>query len=192
MENKIILVGNGRSLLGREIGQEIDSFDTVVRFNNFITKGFEKSVGSKTDWWARNEVTETIPRTEEFSKILLRLKGEDKEAFRKGCIEVFPELQNRFPKCPVEIIPMSVYTELQKICEFEHSPLTGTVVIAHLLKQFEVIHVCGFDNLSGAKGDLRHYYSETATVGESTDWHEPDKEEKYLTSLIQCGKIVVV
>ena len=42
----IVLVGNGPSLLKREIGSDIDSFDKVVRFINFETQGFEKHVGN--------------------------------------------------------------------------------------------------------------------------------------------------
>lgn len=191
-QSDIILVGNGRSLMGRGIGATIDAFKTVVRFNNFLTAGFEEHVGTRTDWWARNEVDETFPRPEVFSKILLRLKGEEFEAFQKGCAEVYPDLKARYPKTPIEIVPLSVYGELMCAAGFEHSPLTGTVVASHLLRKHARVHVCGFDNLSGAAENLRHYYSDTATIGESEDWHETDKESAYMNDLIRAGKVVVV
>lgn len=47
----VILVGNGISSGKYEYGDLIDSYDTVVRFNWYQTKGREKYVGSKTDIW---------------------------------------------------------------------------------------------------------------------------------------------
>jgi hypothetical protein len=42
----VVVVGSGRSLLGSGMGETIDSFKQVVRFNLFVTKGFEPDVGS--------------------------------------------------------------------------------------------------------------------------------------------------
>ena len=48
----IVLVGNGSSIRDKEKWQKlIDSFDTVVRFNSYKIKGFEKHTGIKTDVW---------------------------------------------------------------------------------------------------------------------------------------------
>ena len=49
---KVIIVGNGPSLLDKENGHLIDGFDRVVRFNAYTIRGMEKWVGSKvTDWF---------------------------------------------------------------------------------------------------------------------------------------------
>tara|TARA_B100000287_G_C20655222_1_gene788332 strand:+ start:923 stop:1621 length:699 start_codon:yes stop_codon:yes gene_type:complete len=45
----VILVGNGESLLGSNMGEVIDSYDTVVRFDGLNIEGYEKDVGTKTD-----------------------------------------------------------------------------------------------------------------------------------------------
>jgi hypothetical protein len=42
------VVGNSGALLDDEFGEDINKYDTVIRFNAAPTKGFEKSVGSKT------------------------------------------------------------------------------------------------------------------------------------------------
>jgi beta-galactoside alpha-2,3-sialyltransferase (sialyltransferase 4B) len=42
------LVGNSSQLMGSGLGKAIDSFDTVVRFNEAPTIGYESDVGSKT------------------------------------------------------------------------------------------------------------------------------------------------
>jgi hypothetical protein len=48
MKQKIILVGNGSSLKNKNKGDFIDSFDIIIRFNQFKIKGHEKDVGKKT------------------------------------------------------------------------------------------------------------------------------------------------
>jgi hypothetical protein len=48
---RVLLVGNGPSIRGSGRGQAIDGFDTVVRFNSFVTKGIEEDTGSKTTIW---------------------------------------------------------------------------------------------------------------------------------------------
>ena len=47
-----IIVGNGTSVLDAELGDKIDSFDNVVRFNTYRIAEYEKNVGTKTDIWA--------------------------------------------------------------------------------------------------------------------------------------------
>ena len=48
-----ILIGNGKSILGRSLGSKIDDFDNVIRLNNFKIKGFEDDLGKKTTIHAR-------------------------------------------------------------------------------------------------------------------------------------------
>ena len=47
----IVIVGNGTSILDKANGDKIDNFDTVLRFNGFKIKGFEKNTGTKTNIW---------------------------------------------------------------------------------------------------------------------------------------------
>lgn len=46
---RIALVGNGSSVLGRKLGDEIEAHDCVVRFNFPRLSGFEADVGRRTD-----------------------------------------------------------------------------------------------------------------------------------------------
>lgn len=49
---KLLLIGNGGSLLKRRLGVFIDEFDgLIVRFNHFETAGLEAFAGSRTDIW---------------------------------------------------------------------------------------------------------------------------------------------
>ena len=54
---KILVIGNGSSVMDDGFGSIVDSeFDVVVRFNRFKTKGYEKYVGTKTDVWVVADV----------------------------------------------------------------------------------------------------------------------------------------
>ena len=48
---RVVLVGNGPTLRAGTRGAEIDGFDLVVRFNNFVVDGFAEQVGRRTDVW---------------------------------------------------------------------------------------------------------------------------------------------
>ena len=47
IKGTMALVGNAKSILGKDWGEEIDSHDNVIRFGDAITEGHEKQVGSK-------------------------------------------------------------------------------------------------------------------------------------------------
>lgn len=50
---KVAIVGNGPSEIGKGNGEKIDSYDIVIRFNNYKVDGYEKDYGTKTDIWLR-------------------------------------------------------------------------------------------------------------------------------------------
>ena len=47
IDKKVIVVGNSPSILEKEYGEIIDSYDVVIRVNRCITKGYEKYIGKK-------------------------------------------------------------------------------------------------------------------------------------------------
>ena len=49
IDESVILVGNSPSVLNLKKGQEIDKFNTVIRFNDFEIADNQNFVGSKTD-----------------------------------------------------------------------------------------------------------------------------------------------
>lgn len=51
-QTKVVLVGNGPSLLRDHKGQAIDSHDEIVRFNRFRLRGFEAHTGTRTTLWS--------------------------------------------------------------------------------------------------------------------------------------------
>ena len=53
---KILVIGNSNKCLDKKMGEKIDRFDFVVRFNAAPTSGYEEYVGTKTDIIACNEL----------------------------------------------------------------------------------------------------------------------------------------
>ena len=51
---KVIVIGNAPSVLLNEFGSTIDTFDKVIRMNDYKISGFEKHVGTKTDIYVRS------------------------------------------------------------------------------------------------------------------------------------------
>ncbi|WP_304333629.1 glycosyltransferase family 29 protein [Brachyspira innocens] len=58
----IAVVGNGPQEIGKGKGKEIDSYDIVIRFNNFNIESFAEDYGTKTNIWIRNNQTEDVSR----------------------------------------------------------------------------------------------------------------------------------
>lgn len=54
----VAVVGSGPYETGKNKGNEIDSHDVVVRFNDYQTDGFGQDYGNKTTIWVRNIDTE--------------------------------------------------------------------------------------------------------------------------------------
>ena len=54
-KNKIILVGNAPTNLDNEFGNLINSYDIIIRFNEFVIKEYEKNIGTKTSIWVIND-----------------------------------------------------------------------------------------------------------------------------------------
>ena len=49
---RALLVGNSTSLMGAGLGEYIDSFDTVVRFNGGNPSGNPEDLGGRTTYWS--------------------------------------------------------------------------------------------------------------------------------------------
>lgn len=65
----VALVGNGPSEVGTNNGKFIDDYDVVIRFNNFITDGFEEDYGKKVDVWVRGSAGDDIIKSHDISDL---------------------------------------------------------------------------------------------------------------------------
>lgn len=76
-KNNIIIVGSSDIVLENQLGERIDEYDTIVRFNRAPTEGFEKYVGSKTTMrFINTHAVKNIPKQNEDLTFLPKLKNE--------------------------------------------------------------------------------------------------------------------
>ncbi len=89
------IVGNGSSEIGTGNGKHIDSFDKVMRFNNYILDNkFKKDYGKRTDYWCRTIALESNNRsgskyipvrdTTEYEKIFITSPKRNLKAMHKN------------------------------------------------------------------------------------------------------------
>lgn len=157
--NKILLIGNGSTMLSRERRDLIDSYETVVRFNSYKIKGYEEFVGTKTDIWftcnlAWREQINSYKKVifhswanEETCKLFKRIRG-----YRDDVQKISKEL--------IHSIPIK-------------SPSTGLIAIYHFDKMVDIV---GFDWWKTEK----HHYGDREKRG---TLHKPKEEYEIIKSL---------
>ncbi|WP_082573006.1 glycosyltransferase family 29 protein [Ensifer sp. Root558] len=189
---KVLVVGNAPTLLEREIGDKIDKFDVVIRVNNFRTGGYEKFVGSKTDYalispacMESAELRALDPSKvfvsgsnlrDDYDKISKRLMDEN-----RGC-KVLPPQEN--------VLKSSIYVDGMRIeMDFDLAkdqwPSTGIIAVQWARDRHGKaadVYVHGFDFYSDNRTTLSRYFGVTT---KSDGKHDFDREKAYLNSLIQ-------
>lgn len=158
---RICLVGNSEKVLDHTLGSVIDSFDIVIRFNEFILDGFETYVGTKTDYiflgpLVLNRLDNIDP---EYSKILV-------------CSSDYDFMINTYPKH--DIVPINYNYGKHKLS----SKWTSG---AHVLFMFSEIYPdADIFTLGIADGGSAHYWN-TAHI--MSPQHDLKYELDYFKSL---------
>ena len=198
---KVILIGNGSSVLDNEMGEYIDSeFDLVYRINRFKTKGFENHVGSGVDGWFLAETgaqwignpTEEVEgsiRYTDFEYIFLVMPN-----FKLNTTEhrnLSGVLGDK-----IQIIPSKYEDDINSIVDLKPMwPTSGLVAIQFLLENYQNIYIHGFDGKS-KKYEYIHYYDEGDETRLTERWHRPridhniELEKKYLGILRKDKKVI--
>lgn len=143
---KIILVGPSGALIGKGLGEKIDSYDVVIRMNNSIAIPFKykKDLGSRTDILYHTSgillnALQYVGNRE--SKTPVQILKDDNIKFimfKQGWNSNTKRLRNRFWKfvslnSGVKISPIKkVYYDLIK--KIKTKPNMGTLAITHILK----------------------------------------------------------
>ena len=188
--SSIIIVGNGSSLLDNCNGNLIDTYHTVVRFNAFTIRNYEKYVGIKTDYWFNTINFPNISKQERLKTIYKKIYLHswewdiDKDPLYKTFFEYFNNINNNTP-----LIKTNVKTikELQEYTnDYTYAGYsTGMIAIWLMLKEFEYVTITGFDwwnrNI--------HHYNDKAPRG---IMHLPIKEFECINKLISESKVIML
>ena len=148
-----ILVGNGPSILSQTNGKKIDSFDEVIRINEYKTHSYEIYTGSKTTFWAT------------FGKG--RLPG-DRNKFPEKIIMVHEHSVAAYTPKEMWRIPMSYYNNIREELQMKTQrcsddikkiiPSTGYLVARWLISQNIHPTLTGFDFFSKKNLHQHHYW----------------------------------
>jgi len=201
MESKVLLMGNGSSVLDVELGDKIDKeFDYVFRINRFKIDGYEKYVGTKVDGWFLADTgvqwlrkpTEEVEGSVTFNNFKYVYIVAPKFKFMSGesndCKDVLSET--------IQLVPIEHEDELNKIEKFNpYWPTTGLISINFLLSNFGKIFIYGFDGKS-KRYKYIHYYDRGDESRLTERWHGPRKdhnidiEKRIISSYKEESKVI--
>jgi len=208
---RVVIIGNGPSAMeGKAYGKQIDTFDEVVRFNNFQNRGseLEKWVGSKCTVHFSDGVL--YPTFKAYSHagadVILSLFVDrfivaGSYFIMRGGADLETQLTIDFLKDPTTTwIDKDRIEPLKKkigLTGIKH-PTSGMLAIDYFVNKPGVqlpIAIHGFDFFMGP---TMHYYNATEPLYErinnkiGVNQHSPHKEKIYVEKLIADGKVVFI
>ena len=168
--NRVVIVGNGTSVLDSPRGQVIASFDEVVRFNSFKIDGFEEFTGTKTTTWFTCNKAHLEGK---FPRVVWHSWQKDKSKDPN-----FQMILERFPQA--ESVGWDVVEEARELAPISDAfkaPSTGLLAILFFLRVVDSVKIVGFDWWATEK----HHYGDNEERG---TLHKPDIESKIVCKLI--------
>lgn len=152
---KVVFVGPSPHLVGKNMGQFIDSFDTVVRINELgVVSEMAKDYGSRTDIAFLTLTNESLPRymkmKEEIDTSTLKLIVHPRDEYNinpinpvkksKNILNYFKELN-----LDVDFFHISTPSFQERCSLFGCFPSTGSLSILEVLNyDFKQLYICGF------------------------------------------------
>lgn len=193
---KVLVLGNAPSVLERDLGPKIDSFDVVIRVNNFRIKGYEKHVGTKTTYalispacMPSDELSKLPPESvfvlganlrDNYEKIKARLTDA-----KRGCHVVPPQRNILNPALYVDALRLDMDFDLAA----NQWPSTGIVAVQwarDIHGKAATIYVHGFQFYADNRVTLSRYFDVTTKADGK---HDFDREKAYMQSLLDKGAI---
>ncbi len=195
---RVLLVGNGPSLASRGLGKQIDAFDTVVRFNSFVTRGLEAHTGSKTSIWCHMMQWYHVSAAE-------AAQAPQKSAH--VCYAWNHVVLAPLFFVPCYLLPMlparnavtwsiSTYWKAHSVLGLRphQVPTTGFVMLMRMLEMVDQVHLVGFDGY-GSGGEL-HYYKERqmqmSVNAAGALLHDWEREQHGIRKLMDEGRVVLL
>ena len=214
---KVILVGSSPAVKDVELGEEIDKFDVVIRFNAYHIKGYEKCVGTKETIWCPNlglakhasTVAKYMKRPNSYlwyvgnnfnmEVLFLKIKKALKKQFVveslnfgyvdyvRSLEEDFKEENLCFEKNKLRVGPKKRYAT------------TGLRGIFKALQRYDNVTIHGFTSFQECKGKQfsQHYYNidkvpkhmHTAFKRHPDVEHDVDSEKLVIDKLVNMGLV---
>jgi len=185
---RYLLIGNGPSVLDRELGSVIDDFDgLVVRFNDYRTEGWERYVGSRTDvWWTTVLYQQPKKLEADYYEVGFVANEEGQREDQYASLKTyFPDIKR--------VINREVIERLGGQFEnlgFNMAFSTGAICAASLAAEGHEIWLHGFDSFD--PDALHHYYFTPGSVNDKEKEicsHNPHFEKMFFVRLRERSKV---
>ena len=172
---KVILIGNGGSLKGTNLGHKIDQFDEVVRINEAKTIGWEKDAGTKFTIWCTYNPDKKFKKyylgykslgysDEEVSDMLSTVKEIWYISPLSQYLHSWNNYNTFYRNLGIKNFTKRIESEStrNRISKIVGHPTTGFILMNILLEMYDKIYIAGFDFL-GLREDVpvHHYFTNT-------------------------------
>jgi len=185
-KDDVVLVGNGPSVLGSELGPVIDSFSEVIRFNGFRIEGYEAHVGRRTTAWSRWYALPELRHADECKRIWVNMPVHERtpEKVQKA-MAMLGHNQAKAEVVPSLTTAKAVHDEIFLGRNLDSKwPSSGALAIAHCLSLNKRVHLVGFDSWSA---EPFHYYE---NHDRTNSHHVPALERAYIQRLVEAGDVI--
>jgi hypothetical protein len=181
----IAIVGNSSNQIGKNKGNEIDSHDIVIRFNNYELDGFENDYGKKTDIWVRGSGSKDVRDRDNIADYKLVIWEADYDHYRVY-FDNLDTLYKNISEAPNTITNYNwnIHSELRNISGITF-PTSGAVTIwaAYVAnnKSFDNIDLYGFSFLDDNYNPNDHYFDNKCNLKD----HDYENEQQFLKEIYQ-------
>lgn len=184
----IVIVGNGPSLLGRGLGDLIDGFAEIVRFNGYQLMEHDRDVGRRTTIWSRTYSLVDDRPMDHLRAIWINMPFHERTDSKiKTAFELVAGYQPTAEIVPRTEIALSLQEATYGIGDTQYWPSSGLLAIAHALDAgYTDVFVAGIDAWNR---EPFHYYEVHDRTGSH---HLASVEQSYLRDLISNGSIKVL
>ena len=168
--SRCAVVGSGGILIGKNLGNEIDEHDTVIRLNRAPVKSFEKDVGSKTSFRLLDQVVKWTEFVDEDS---VKVRHETSR-------KLPPAISPKVRPWKEHYLTMFSIGELAKSFVGKTATRTaGGVGVAFAMVFCDSMTMYGFgkDNRSGISSPYNYYWDLKEDSAIHGGFHQADKGE---------------
>lgn len=193
MSGECIIIGNASNVLNKGLGNTIDSFKNVVRFNRFKTGEYKKDLGTKCTHWVigynlaignmsvnKDYFKENLSKIKSFHPELKQIIVITSTLTKKKDFYKINELKNSIN---IELI----YKEYKPF--FKNKPTSGFMAIKYFLSEYKEISITGFDF-----GKSHHYWGNhsIADTPAPEGKHPWLSEKNHINDLAKQDKIKII
>ena len=192
MNDKILIIANGPSILQYKFGNHIDKFKNIARINNYKIEGFNEYIGEKTSiWFNGGNQNLTIPYKLP-NEIIVFIPY---DLQNKNLIKIQKRTSQRLNlnTSKYNLIPKDEMLKFEKISNVKR-PTTGLNSILWSISNYKKVIIHGFDFFQGSKN---HYYD--SFFGKKISYlkdllfsekHNHYSEKKFVEKLIKDKRVI--